>query len=135
MNSAKLSYLFPKKTKIQSSDTDYFKIEDGVLIKYTPKTSVTSVTIPNEVTAIGNRAFSMCENIVSVNIPETVIYIGERAFEYCNSLTSITIPASITRIDNFAFAICTNLENASVPEHMKNKLNGVFSRKTHINYY
>ncbi len=46
---------------------------------------MTSVTIPNSVTAIGDRAFVGCDGLTSVTIPNSVTSIGEHAF-YCNNL-------------------------------------------------
>lgn len=53
--------------------------------------SLTSITIPNSVTVIGDQAFSNCESLTSIAIPDSVTVIGEYAFSYCKSLTSINI--------------------------------------------
>ena len=55
---------------------------------------ITKLTIPDDVTSIGNGAFSDCTSLTSITIPDSVISIGERAFEDCTSLTSIKIAAS-----------------------------------------
>ena len=60
------------------------------------RTNVTSVTIPNSVTAIGDFAFARCTSLTSVTIPDSVTAIGRFAFSYCTSLTSLTIPDSVT---------------------------------------
>ena len=54
--------------------------------------SLTSVTIPNSVTSIGEQAFYYCTSLTSVTIPDSVTSIGEQAFYYCRFLTSVTIP-------------------------------------------
>ena len=64
---------------------------------------LTSVTIPNSVTSIGNSAFSGCSGLTSVTIPNSVTFIGEAAFVRCSGLTSVTIPNSVTTIGNNAF--------------------------------
>ena len=72
---------------------------------------MTSITIPNSVTSIGNNAFSGCRGLTSVTIPNSVTSIGEYTFEGCSSLTSVTIPNSVTSIGDWAFAYCKNIEN------------------------
>ena len=62
-----------------------------------------SITIPNSVTTIGNRAFSGCSGLTSITIPNSVTTIEESAFLYCTDLTSITIPNSVTTIGEYAF--------------------------------
>lgn len=63
--------------------------------------SLTSVVIPNSVTTIGIWAFQS-NQLTSVTIPTSVATIGEGAF-YNNALTSVTIPNSITTISDNAF--------------------------------
>ena len=72
-------------------------------------TGLTSVTIGNSVTSIGDGAFFGCTGLTSVTIPNSVTSIGERAFGYCHGLTSITIPNSVTSIGTGAFYECTGL--------------------------
>ena len=51
--------------------------------------SLTSVTIPNSVTAIGFGAFTGCYGLVSVTIGNSVTSIGGMAFYWCTSLTEV----------------------------------------------
>ena len=63
------------------------------------------------VTAIGEEAFSECNNLTSVTFPNTIKVIGEDAFYDCNNLTSAVLPKSIKTISDFAFDYCYKLEN------------------------
>ncbi|MBE6681006.1 MAG: hypothetical protein E7600_01800 [Ruminococcaceae bacterium] len=53
--------------------------------------------------------------LTSISIPDTVVKIGERAFEHCSSLESIVIPNSVTSIGNRAFNCCTSLKEIFIP--------------------
>ena len=72
-------------------------------------TSLTSVTIGNSVTSIGDDAFRHCTSLTSVTIGDSVTSIGGSAFSYCESLTSVTIPDNVTSIGDYAFFDCTSL--------------------------
>lgn len=76
---------------------------------------ITSVTIPNSVTTIGEYAFLRCGSLSSVTIGNSVTTIGDRAFEECFSLPSVTIPNSVTTIGEYAFALCTGLSSITIP--------------------
>lgn len=65
--------------------------------------SVTDVTLPSSLKAIGNDAFLGCHGLTSVVIPEGVTSIGAYAFWRCTSLQTITVPASATKFGDHAF--------------------------------
>ena len=77
---------------------------------------LSSITIPNSVTAIGNFAFSGCSGLTSITIPNNVTTIGSSAFSGCSGLTSITIPNSVTTIEQTAFKGCTGLVSVTIPD-------------------
>ena len=68
-----------------------FEIQNGVLKKYIAEDGETSVTIPDSVTSIGDRAFECCENLREVKIPDSVVYIGRDAFDWCKNLEKVKI--------------------------------------------
>ena len=53
------------------------------------KSGITSVTIPNSVTSIGENAFLDCHQLEYVTIGSSVTTIGEHAFRYCYRLTEL----------------------------------------------
>lgn len=67
------------------------------------KCSLTSITIPNTVTIIGDMAFYNCENLKIVTIPNGVASIGDYAFSGCSRMERITIPNSVQSIGDNAF--------------------------------
>ena len=89
-------------------------------------TSLTSVTIPNSVTRIDNKAFYNCTSLTSVKIPDSVTSIGCYAFENCTSLTSITIPNSVKSIVDYAFAGCRSLTSVKIPDSVTRIGNDAF---------
>ena len=77
--------------------------------------AVTSVTIPDSVTAIPDYAFGFCSQLTNISIPNSVTFIGFSAFNSCTSLKSITLPSSLSTIQSSAFYNCENLKTIRIP--------------------
>ena len=75
---------------------------------------VSSVSMPNTILEIDERAFYYCENLTSVTIPNSVVTIGQMAFYYCPAMTSAIIGNSVTTIGAYAFYFCENLTNLTL---------------------
>ena len=88
--------------------------------------SLTSITIPNSVTSIGNYAFYDCSSLSSITIPNSVTSIGNGAFEYCSLLRSVTIGNSVTSIGSSAFEGCSALTSITIPNSVTSIGNGAF---------
>ena len=73
-------------------------------------TSITSVTIPDCVTAIGNNAFSGCTGIAYLKLPDSVKVIGDRAFSNCY-FTSFNMGNGVVVIGTASFNGCSRLES------------------------
>ena len=74
---------------------------------------LTSVTIGNSVTSIGNSAFRDCSGLTSITIPDSVTSVLNYAFQDCSSLTSVTIGNSVTLIGDSAFYNCSSLTSVT----------------------
>lgn len=75
-----------------------------------------SVTIPGltsglPVTRIGRTSFYDRTSLTDVTIPNNVTNIEAYAFGYCYKLTSATIGKSVANIGDFAFSDCWSLTN------------------------
>ena len=67
------------------------------------------ISIPADVTSIGDQAFQNCTGLFSVIMPNSVTSIGKYAFWGCNNLTNVVIPTSVTSITGSSFHNCYNL--------------------------
>jgi hypothetical protein len=89
-------------------------------------TSLDSVTIPASITNIGIGAFDECTKLTNAAISNGVTSIGESAFIYCSSVASVVIPGSITNFGPYAFSDCTSLTNATISAGATNIGYGAF---------
>ena len=96
-------------------------------------TGLTSVTIPNSVTSIGDKAFGFVKNIVysgtatgspwgALNVDGYIdgdfIYSNSTKTiltAYIGSSSNVTIPNSVTSIEDYTFAYCTDLTSVTIP--------------------
>lgn len=78
--------------------------------------NLSSVTLSNGLTEIGDEMFQNCPNLTSISIPNSVEKIGENAFRNCQKLTSVNIPSSVKELANMAFYLCTELANVTLNE-------------------
>jgi len=113
---------YPNLTAVNvASDNPRFTSENGVLFSKDKSTLIGypagkqgAYTVPNGVTAIGNRAFFGCAGLTSITIPNSVKTIGNEAFSGCTGLTSIIIPDGVATIGegalpSVASIICLNV--------------------------
>ena len=97
--------------------------KDGILLIHGVNADV---VIPNDVTTIGDYAFSNCNGLTNVTISSSVTNIGYRAFANCNGLTSVAIPDSVTNIGGEAFQSCTDLTSVMIGRGVTNIGNYAF---------
>ena len=71
--------------------------------------TLTSITIPDSVTAMYSYTFYECGNLQSVELSKAIQQIGEMSFYDCQSLTEITLPASVKALGGAVFYDCSSL--------------------------
>ncbi len=94
--------------------------------------ALTSITLSSQLTAIGRETFQGCTSLSSITIPDGVTTIGEQAFKDCSSLSSITIPNSVTSIGERAFWGCNGLTSITLPSSVTTMGGAAFSGCTSL---
>ena len=90
---------------------------------------ITEVNIPNNVTTIGEFAFSECNGLKSVIIPANVANVGSGAFSRCSSLTSVTV--NCKNVGDW-FASSDNIEELVLGEGVETIAENVFRNDTKL---
>ena len=85
-----------------------------------------SISIPPNVTEIGERAFYDCSILEDLELYEGLEKIEKEAFKWCGMLKIITIPPSVTVIGEHAFACCKRLREVELFPGTKKIENGAF---------
>lgn len=102
-NETNIKNLSPAEVYVGNSVTTvgYLAFTDSY---YPYQNNISSVTMSNNVTAIGKEAFVSGLSITNITIPSGVTSIGEEAFRSCTGLTSITVLATTPpTLGNYAF--------------------------------
>lgn len=108
---------------VDSGNKNYKSI-DGVLyskpgdtlIVCPAKNAIIYDNILNNVTSIGDYAFSYCSGLTQLTIPDSVTSIGMRAFCHCENLTEVSIPNGVTSIEKATFEACYTLKHLTIPD-------------------
>ena len=95
---------------ITNSILNFTKVDGGLSVKGLVNSSTKTIVIPNEidgqpVISIGKDAFNG-KGLTSVTLPETLTTILDRAFRDCSALSSITITKNVSSIANTSFYNC-----------------------------
>lgn len=80
------------------------------------RNNLVTVSLPKDLTTIGERVFVGLSNLVTVVVPNTVTEIGVSAFDDCSKLESCDISAcQITSIPDYCFQYCYKLSSFTIP--------------------
>lgn len=99
---------------------------------YSYRDLITSVVIGENVTSIGDYAFSRCSSLSGeLYIPGNVLSIGEGAFFECTGFTALTLSDGVTSLGESAFDGCSGMEGSLVlPDSVKTMRDLTFYRCT-----
>ena len=89
--------------------------------------SLTSVTLPESITDIGNAAFRQSSSLKSIELPSKLIRIGKDAFMGCSAITSVTFPNTLKEIGNYAFSGCKGISSLYLPANITHIGENAFS--------
>lgn len=99
--------VFGNRMSVIPGDGSVTRIGDGA---FCGMDDLSSVTIPECITGIGESAFCCC-GLTTVKLPKGITNIGESAFSECEKLAHIQIPRGVTVIKERAFAYCPGLKS------------------------
>lgn len=99
---------------------------------YTCCSDLTSITIADSVTSIGDYAFYLCSGLTSITIGNGVTSIGSSAFSRCSGLVSITYTGLISQWQSIAFG---SSWNSSAGDYAIYCTDGTISKDGTITYY
>ncbi len=92
-------------------------------------TTLRSITIPADVTSIGELAYAGCSNLERIEFApgSRLKEIGRSAFAGCTALKEIVLPGGLKKLAPHAFAYCFSLQSAKLPAGLQSIGNNAFS--------
>ena len=83
-----------------------------------------AIELTDNVTSIGNEAFSGCSALENADLGEGVTNIGSLAFQGCSSLKSLILPDSVTTL-GYEMIRETGVSSIMIPKNVRtSKTNG-----------
>lgn len=96
--------------------------------------NLTTVTLPNGLTAIGEGAFKNCSGLAAPPMSKSLTTIGKSAFDGCKGFTNLMLSETgqLSEIGEYAFNNCCNITMVSLPETIDIINNYAFSGCTSL---
>lgn len=119
-------HLKANANKIVQDKLNSVKLIDKDTIPDIHKQYVTSITIPNSVTEIGEHAFLNCIRLKSLIMPNSITKINDVAFGNCRVLKLINLSKNLNQIGLAAFIECFSIEQVTIPDSVTEIGNNTF---------
>lgn len=94
---------------------------------YSNNSQLTSVTLPDSISSIGQHAFAYCDKITSIKIPSCVTNLEGYVFSGCEELGTVTFQEGLTSIGEHAFYGCNKLKSILLPDSLTEVKDGAFT--------
>ena len=79
---------------------------------------ITSVSLPEGLTFVGQNAFRGFTKLTEIVIPESVVEVADGALAECTLLTEAKLPTNLTKISHSLFYGCSSLANIEIPANV-----------------
>ena len=80
--------------------------------------NVNTVSLPENLTTIGEYAFGECSHLLLDRLPDSVQTIGKHAFENCKKITLTSLPPNLTVLNENVFYGCSNMPVTELPKNL-----------------
>ena len=95
------------------------------------RTGIREIVIADTITSIGSYTFNGFTEITSVTLPEGITKIGEGAFRE-TKISDINFPSTLVSIGTYAFYRCRNITNLQLNEGLQDIGDGAFYQCTRL---
>ena len=89
-------------------------------------TSLSEVVLPSTLDVVGGSSFTDCTGLTTVNFNNTLVSIGSSAFSGCSGLTEIQFPSSLKTLSDSAFSNCSGLTSVEFSDGLTQINSSVF---------
>lgn len=83
---------------------------------YSNRASIRSLSLPQGLTTIGDRAFANCSELTGISLSSSITSIGSYAFSGCTKLSSVTLPSTLSALSSGIFENCSALQSITLPD-------------------
>lgn len=134
LNSSDFAFIRSQLPLIQDLDLSGTDIQNKKLPDWalSSKSSLHAIDLPNDLTTIGQNAFSGCSALKGIKMPDSLLVVENGAFS-SSALTSLQLPDKLATIYEWAFASCPSLiGKLELPASVQDIRYGAFSN---TNYF